>query len=702
MANTMKKLVAIIMAAVLGMSMGIQAIAAEYEARIGETDYETFVGAVGAANADTTTVGSVVIELLKDIVLGQEVDIKRDITISGGDTDEDGVNEGFTITRDDDYTKTLIDVNANGTLTLDDGVIIDGGNKWTFDEEQYFEDMEACLSEPSNANNPRTYTESEEGGAKSTDAMINVDGDLVMNDATIQNNWADRGANNDGAVFDVNASGSVTMNEGAEIEHIRSSVFGQVAGEVTMNDGVIKDVHGENTNGGVMDIRGGEVTINGGEITDVSVLGLNKNGNGIVAQVYDENSKLNINGGHIHDNASFSPGNGWGSVVYLNSGGDFTMTGGVIEDTKSDICTAFVSNQETDIELLGGTIVIDNNTHGTKFESLFCGDVTIGKDMKIIGKEGATFLMLGDDKYTLNIDGEVSGEGTMWLMESAPVTGNGTVTSDVLIKTHSYYKDAQVTLGSANWNCFILVDSVGSKASLTVQPGANVTDGMVRVLESVESGDYKNADESATAQASAYIQKDGANVTSPVRYYHRLLADQKDNIVITFDYNGGIDAQGWSGCQMTGAEAFVPECPIPGMEGYEFAGWKYAVVNDPETLDMNGNAVYEDEEIGQTLRLVAQWKLIETEEEEKETDKIIVDLEGDDENEIIDDEPTPLDNNPPAEKLDVPSDTETILDEDVPLAEVPGLGDESSNWLMVIVFAAIGFVALNLSEKKRA
>ncbi|MBQ7936901.1 MAG: Cys-Gln thioester bond-forming surface protein [Oscillospiraceae bacterium] len=57
--------------------------------------------------------------------------------------------------------------------------------------------------------------------------------------------------------------------------------------------------------------------------------------------------------------------------------------------------------------------------------------------------------------------------------------------------------------------------------------------------------------------------------------------------------------------------------------------------------------------------------------------------------------------NPPAEKLDVPSDTETILDEDVPLAAVPGLGDESSMWLMVAVFAFVGFMALNLPEKKR-
>ncbi|MBQ5897107.1 MAG: hypothetical protein IIW81_01440, partial [Oscillospiraceae bacterium] len=551
-----------------------------------------------------------IIELLKDIVLGEKVTINRDITISGGDTDEDGENEGFTITRDDDYTGTLIDV--NDTLTLDDGVIIDGGNNWTFDEEQYFEDMEACLSETPNANNPRTYTHSEEGGAKSTDAMINVDGEVIMNDATIQNNWADRTKFNDGAVFEVNEGAEVTLNEGAEIEHIRSSVFGQVEGTVTMNDGVIKDVHGENCNGGVMDIRGGTVNINGGEITDVSVLGLNKNGNGIVAQVYGENSKLNINGGKIHDNASFSPGNGWGSVIYLNVGGDFTMTDGEIYNTKSDICTAFVANRGTTVELLGGTIVVDNNTHSTRFESLFYGDVTIGEDMEIIGKEGAKFAMLGDKGHDLKIDGEISGDGIMWLCTTEPVTGKGTITSDVLIKADptGLETPGQVTLSEANWNCFILVDSVGSSASLTVKNGANVTDGMVRVLESVESGDYKNADESATAQKSAYNQANDANVTSPVLFYHRLLADQKDNIVITFDYNGGVDENGWSGCQVTGAEAFAPESPIPAKDGYVFAGWDYAVVNDPETLDMTGLEAYENEAIGQTLRLVAKWTVI--------------------------------------------------------------------------------------------
>ena len=693
-----KKFIAIILAMCLGMSMGLQALATEYEARIGETDYETFAGAVSEANKDTETVGSVIIELLKDIVLGEKVTINRDITISGGDTDEDGENEGFTITRDDDYTGTLIDV--NDTITLDDGVIIDGGNNWTFDEEQYFEDMEACLSEPSNANNPRTYTHSEEGGAKSTDAMINVDGEVIMNDATIQNNWADRTKFNDGAVFEVNEGAEVTLNEGAEIEHIRSSVFGQVEGTVTMNDGVIKDVHGENCNGGVMDIRGGTVNINGGEITDVSVLGLNANGNGIVAQVYGENSKLNINGGKIHDNASFSPGNGWGSVIYLNRGGDFTMTDGEIYNTKSDICTAFVANHGTTVELLGGTIVVDNNTHSTRLESLFYGDVTIGEDMEIIGKEGAKFAMLGDKGHDLKIDGEISGDGIMWLCTTEPVTGKGTITSDVLIKADptGLETPGQVTLSEANWNCFILVDSVGSSASLTVKNGANVTDGMVRVLESVESGDYKNAEESATAQESAYNQANDANVTSPVLFYHRLVDDQKGNIVITFDYNGGVDENGWSGCQVTGAEAFAPESPIPAKDGYVFAGWDYAVVNDPETLDMTGLEAYENEAIGQTLRLVAKWTVVEDDpiiEEEEEEEE-----ENENEPTVIDDDPTPLAPNPPEEQYDVP-ETETIVDEEVPLADVPGLGDDSAIWMLVAAFAVFSLVVINAPAKKR-
>ena len=70
--------------------------------------------------------------------------------------------------------------------------------------------------------------------------------------------------------------------------------------------------------------------------------------------------------------------------------------------------------------------------------------------------------------------------------------------------------------------------------------------------------------------------------------------------------------------------------------------------------------------------------------------------------EYIPDEPTPLNDNPnpPEEQYDVP-ETETIVDEEVPLADVPGLGDDSAIWMLVAAFAVFSLVVINTPEKKR-
>jgi len=569
-------------------------------ARIGAAGYTTFAEAVAAANADTETVGDVEIVLLEDVTVGQTFNISRNIKISGN----------FTLSRANSFTGTMFKVTKNAVLTLDGGLIIDGGNNWTFDSVGYYADMNACLTLSTGAKSE--YTVPEEGGVVATGSMIAISSgcEVVVNEATIQNNWSSN--HNGGAVFSVPAGATLTTNKGSVINHIRSSVVGQIAGVWNINDGLVNDVFGQNTNGGIGDLRGGTVNINGGEISNVRTLGLNANGNGILFQVYGESSKLNMSGGIIHNNASFSPGNGWGSVVYLNRGGDFTMTGGVIKETKTDICSAFVSNESTCVDLINGTIVIDNDTHPTRFESLFYGDVTIGKGMEIIGEDGACFVMLGDDGNVIDIDGFVSGKGTMWLMPIEAVTGEGTITSDVLIKNHKYHENPDITLSGANWNCLITVDSIGTEATLIVTPGANVTDGLVRVLESVESADYTNVKESADAQASAYVEEKGAIVTSPVLYYHRLTSAQKKNIVVTYDYNGGLDAQGWSGCQLTTENNVfnTTELPAPTREGYILKGWNYASENDPESLSMKGDRVFAGEDITENVRLIAQWEAL--------------------------------------------------------------------------------------------
>ncbi|MBQ4577882.1 MAG: S-layer homology domain-containing protein [Clostridia bacterium] len=577
-------------------------VAVEGVACIDGIGFETLEEAIEAANADDETEGAVVIELLEDVVLDKNLSIARDITLIGE----------FTVMRG--TAGTLFTVNKDASLTLDGGVIIDGGNNWTFDGENFYADMAAGLTLSTGAKN--SYTEPEEGGIVATAAMIAVKakGEVVMNEATIQNSWGS-------PLFSIPAGAVLTTNDDSVIRHIRSGHGGAVAGQLSglwvMEGGLIEDVFGHNTNGGIVDIRdSGVVTINDGEITDIRTLGLKSNSNGILAQVYGEKAKLNINGGYIHDNASFAPGNGWGSVVYLNRGGDFTMTGGTIEATVTDHCSAFVANTPTTIELLGGTMEIDPSLVAW-FDTMIYGDVTVGEDMEIIGTEDSFFAMLGDKDYTLNIDGEISGDGLMWLMYNQPVTGDGTVTSDVLVKADPDYfeHDGKVIIAEANWlDSLITVDSIGSDASLTVKKGAVIDGVQVRVLDSVSDGDCTNADEAAAAQKASYIEEKGADVDSPVLFFHRLTAAQKQNIVVTYDYNGGLDACNWSGTQVTtDGESYIPseeELARPTRDGYILAGWAYAEDNDPECLEMDADGAYNGEAITESLRLVAQWERI--------------------------------------------------------------------------------------------
>ncbi len=65
--------------------------------------------------------------------------------------------------------------------------------------------------------------------------------------------------------------------------------------------------------------------------------------------------------------------------------------------------------------------------------------------------------------------------------------------------------------------------------------------------------------------------------------------------------------------------------------------------------------------------------------------------------------PPPPGNDPPPPPPDEfnPPPEEELPDEEVPLADVPFTGDESSAWLFIIIPAAMGLVMLKLSDKKR-
>ena len=139
-----------------------------------------------------------------------------------------------------------------------------------------------------------------------------------------------------------------------------------------------------------------------------------------------------------------------------------------------------------------------------------------------------------------------------------------------------------------------------------------IINGDIITYVSVPSGEYTNATESADRQALAYVDNGAIfGGESDVLYYHRLTSAQKKNIVVTFDYNGGLDAQGWSGCQLTSDEAFAPACPAPTKKGHVLIGWKYAVDSNSNSLNMDGTTDYAGEAITENIRLIAQWKTVD-------------------------------------------------------------------------------------------
>jgi len=574
-------------------------------AMVGTTKtYKKLSDAVAAANAMES---GATITLLSDITLSETLTISKNITITGNKTITRGI------------AGTIFAVDKNATLTLDGGVVIDGGNDWTFDSENFYADLAAGKTLSTGAK--ESYATSEEGGLEATAAMITISGTngaVVMNEATIQNNWGS-------PLFTVPYGADLIMNKGTLIQHIRGQFINPLKGYWEINGGKITDVHTHNTNGGLVDIRdSGKFTINGGEICYVTVLGLNANGNGIVAQVFGESAKLTINGGNIHDNASFSPGGGWGSVVYLNRGGDFEMNGGIIETTTSDHCTAFVSNTSTSIVLNEGTISVEESS-AARFDTLIYGSVVIGDKMVIEG-DGLS-VILGDSGNTFENNGTISSNMQICHGE---VTGNGTYNGDITIKVDDYFEfDGNVTISGGTWNGTITVEEganfvieggiwngkiiikSGAEASFDVsgENASNVADILDNVIFEGEIDPEKiKLPQGVTYHSVTFkcegketlsiFVEDKQTVTIPdsisdlegvVWYNGEEKFDFESNIEgditleakkifsITFDSDGGSKVETIT--QGYGSAISAPKAPTK--EGYTFAGWDKEI---PETM----------------------------------------------------------------------------------------------------------------------
>ena len=276
-----------------------------------EVEFKTLAEAIAAANAmeDGATV-----TLLQDATFSENFIIKKNITITGA----------YTITRADNYTGALFTVNAGATLTLDGGLVIDGGNEWIFDEDGY----EAALWANNVDYSGFAFVTSEAGAPIASSKMITISakGSVVMNEATIQNHM---GGNQCG-LFSV--SGSLTLNEGATLKHNASSHTSTIASVadgalVTINKGALITGNYYAKNGGLFQTAG-MIVMNGGEISHNRGV----NTNGTVAMLYTGNPQFILNDGLICDNSSVrGSGAGRCAPFYLRSSTDkFEMHGGSI------------------------------------------------------------------------------------------------------------------------------------------------------------------------------------------------------------------------------------------------------------------------------------------------------------------------------------------------------------------------------------
>ncbi len=282
-------------------------------AKVGDDKFDTLAAAVATANEIE---GGATVELLANVTLGEKLTISSNVTISGE----------HTITRANDYTGTLFAVDAGATLTLDGGLTIDGANEWTLNEELYNKGLKREVT-------GITWAElitSEENAPNATAAMFVVNGAVVANDVTIQNNYSTKDSNSgDGGVFKVvGADASLTMT-GATVKHIVTGGANAVAylsnATWTINkDTLITDTFA-GRNGGICRNDSGLFVMNGGVIEKNNSL----NTNGTVIMLYK--GSMEMNGGKICSNTGISgTNNGRCAPIYGHSTSTFIMNDGEI------------------------------------------------------------------------------------------------------------------------------------------------------------------------------------------------------------------------------------------------------------------------------------------------------------------------------------------------------------------------------------
>ncbi len=451
------------------------------------TYYNTLAEAIAAANA---VEGGATVTLLADVTLGEKLTISGNVTIKGG----------YTITRADTYTATLFAVNAGAALTLDGGLVIDGGNNYTFDADLYAQDLADWNTSTPSADNAKWFTP-EEGAPVATAYMITASGTVNLKNVTVKNHYSTNGSGIVSA-----SKGAVVTLTGAQITHNASTsgsglVVNASAGvwsreeeliTVVMNEGTVIDGNHVGGNHGIFKIyMGTYFTMNGGEVKNTT----GWNSNGTVVGIYF--AVFTMNGGTICSNSSeYGPNNGRNAAIYGHSNHLFTMNGGTIchnsGRARAGIDSPYSETGYTGLTVINGGSVVDNTVIGTWTTPDVFGGATLtvnggtftqdvsawlAPDIGLVYDEATDTYGTTKDLYEYNGVAYNSLADVIATIVSTPATMSDDDTTPVVKVLASHKIDDAVVVGTN-----LVLDLNGKTITgvdvypvIRVQDGANVT-----------------------------------------------------------------------------------------------------------------------------------------------------------------------------------------------------------------------------------
>lgn len=486
MKKTMKKLVLLAALALL-ICLPLCALGdSDHVAKIGNTPYTTLGEAITAANDAES---GATITLLSDIDLTDSYTISKPVTITGGHTIKRAASgAAFTI-------------NNGGVLTLDGGLIIDGGSKKTFDRESFYADM-AVNKEPANKSaHYVTPTENPAGHITASAHLFSVagGGKMHLKKCTVQNYYTITSVKPEikaYSIFSLAAGAELTLDDGS---HITNNLAIESDGIIISNGGTLnirKDALIENNHfqgglGGICNVSNGKINMSGGVIRNNTGLSTESDANGLVFAVKDK-SYLYMSGGTIRDCAGFGNG-GWGSVIYIHDSckGGFVMTGGKIIENENYICTSIVcvpGTDEAELKLMGG-LISQKPSGNDSYAGISSQSIVIGKDMKIEGDIFAFQVRTNStEPIVYTVDGTINSDlliSRRYSDRKRPVEikGSGDINGDVLINNN-----VSVTTEGTTWTGDVTIQD----SKLTIGNGTTMTGNIT-----LESGSELNIREGA-------------------------------------------------------------------------------------------------------------------------------------------------------------------------------------------------------------